>query len=157
RSGTLLCGRRTRQRAGSVSARAPNRRGTPMFRSGKTSRRHGFTLIELLVVIAIIAVLIGLLVPAVQKVREAAARIQCSNNLNQLAIACNHYHDVQGDFPPGGKFLPHTDPDQNGKYNKGSWHVRVLPYVEQENLYRLIPDLDVPRVDSIRLAVDRGV
>jgi len=105
------------------------------------------------VVIAIIAVLIGLLLPAVQKVREAAARTRCANNLEQLALACHLYHDAQGAFPPGGYFLPHTDPDRNGKYNKGSWHVRVLPYIEQENLFRQIPRLDEPGVDSIGLAV----
>jgi prepilin-type N-terminal cleavage/methylation domain-containing protein/prepilin-type processing-associated H-X9-DG protein len=128
-----------------------------MLRYTKTSTRQGFTLVELLIVIAIIAILIGLLLPAVQKVREAANRMKCANNLKQLGLACHNYHDVNNAFPPGGYFLPHTDPVQNGGYNKGSWHVHVLPYIEQENLFRQIPNLDVPGVDSISQAVAVGV
>jgi prepilin-type N-terminal cleavage/methylation domain-containing protein/prepilin-type processing-associated H-X9-DG protein len=104
-----------------------------------TRRRFGFTLIELLVVIAIIAILIGLLLPAVQKVREAAARAKCQNNIKQWALACHSYHDVQNGLPPtlisvgtGGN--PHNTPNQTTNYGP-NWIVLILPYVEQTAMY----------------------
>ena len=101
-------------------------------------RSRGFTLIELLVVIAIIAILIGLLLPAVQKVREAAARTKCANNLHQLAIACHAYHDVNGRLPPAMLMWPGDDVYW-GQGNFGpNWMVLILPQMEQGALYNSI-------------------
>src|SRR5262245_45927904 len=97
------------------------------------NRRRAFTLIELLVVIAIIAVLIGLLLPAVQKVREAANRTRCLNNLKQLALAAHSYHTDQGKFPPGRW---QNNIWSKPKYRGYSLFVALLPYIEQQALYQ---------------------
>src|ERR1700675_3289761 len=117
-----------------------------MTRLWRRHGRGGFTLIELLVVIAIIAILIGLLLPAVQKIREAAARMKCSNNLKQLGLAAHNYHDVNGRLPPAVSIpwattdATNTGSDLSNLQMSGAfgpnWAVYLLPFVEQTNLYQ---------------------
>jgi prepilin-type N-terminal cleavage/methylation domain-containing protein/prepilin-type processing-associated H-X9-DG protein len=116
-------------------------------------RRKGFTLIELLVVIAIIAILVGLLLPAVQKVREAANRMSCQNNLHQLGLACHNYHDSYGKFMPGTNL---AKAQKSGTFITGpavvpgkgfSMFEAMLPFIEQDNIYAqldLVTDLTNP-------------
>ena len=89
-------------------------------------RRRGFTLVELLVVLSIIALLVGLLLPAVQQARESANRIACANNLKQIGLALHHYHDTYSVLPP-----------TRLRQDSATWAVLILPFLEQDNLFRL--------------------
>jgi prepilin-type N-terminal cleavage/methylation domain-containing protein len=100
-----------------------------------TSSRRGFTLIELLVVIAIIGVLIALLLPAVQQAREAARRIQCTNNMKQIGVALHNYISAQGSFPPGIDSTTSNLPNEHSAWVAWSAHAMLLPYLEQNAIY----------------------
>jgi prepilin-type N-terminal cleavage/methylation domain-containing protein len=115
-----------------------------MFKSKSPFLPKGFTLIELLVVIAIIAILIGLLLPAVQKVREAAARTQCTNNLKQISLAMNNIHDSYQRFPPLLGVFPSTGNLPHFSQSWGNQFYYVLPFIEQDNLYKSTYDATNP-------------
>jgi prepilin-type N-terminal cleavage/methylation domain-containing protein/prepilin-type processing-associated H-X9-DG protein len=97
-------------------------------------RRKAFTLVELLVVITIIGILIALLLPAVQAAREAARRMQCANNIKQLALSCHNYHEQFGIFPPAMQ-CPSTEAAETTMHMGANWVIAILPYIEQQGLY----------------------
>jgi prepilin-type processing-associated H-X9-DG protein len=106
----------------------------------KTRRRPAFTLIQLLIILAFLAILFGMLFPAVLKVRQAADRMKSQNNMKQIGLACHNYHDVNGAFPPGNDA------------NNFSANARLLPYIEQDAVYKLL-DFNKPMSDDANAAV----
>jgi prepilin-type N-terminal cleavage/methylation domain-containing protein/prepilin-type processing-associated H-X9-DG protein len=129
--------------------------------------RAAFSLVELLVVIAIIAILIALLMPAVQLVREAGRRTACRNHLKQLALGCEYYHDYNRRYPPGGRFSEAgvQITTNHCHYDKGSWLLYIQPHLDMVPLFESVPDLDFfdtvdpanPRNNSIKQAEALGV
>src|SRR5687767_14583762 len=123
-------------------------------------RRNGFTLIELLVVIAIIAILMALLLPAVQKVREAANKMRCSNNVKQFGLAIHMFHNDHGRLPPGGKVRNNdwntaANPPGFSHQEQGSWLVHTLPYMEEHQLYSMYEPFIKPDHDPLTAANQR--
>jgi prepilin-type N-terminal cleavage/methylation domain-containing protein/prepilin-type processing-associated H-X9-DG protein len=115
---------------------------------GRRSRQFGFTLIELLVVIAIVAILVGLLLPAVQRVREAANRASCLNNLKQLSLAMHNRHDTRGGFPSGYQNIVSTKyPSIPASHFRWSWIAQLTPFLEQTSIYNSL-DLTIPLYDQ---------
>ncbi|WDI42614.1 DUF1559 domain-containing protein [Bremerella sp. P1] len=122
--------------------------------SHTSSRRHAFTLVELLVVIAIIGVLIALLLPAVQQAREAARRMQCTNNLKQLGLAMHNYHDVIGSMPSAYVFTGDTSHDRIALW---AWGAMIAPYIEQNSAYDRLQVSSNTAVDAVNKNAKRKV